>query len=150
MKVNLRSARPEDHDWIVAVVDDWWGRPVTSAVPRLFLDLFHRTSLVAEIDGEQVGFLIGFCSPSQDDCAYIHFVAVDPAHRGHSIGRLLYEEFLHLVRSEGHRIVSAVTAAVNVDSIAFHQQMGFAVSDPIDDYYRPGATHVLFSKQLDG
>jgi hypothetical protein len=43
----LRPARPADYDAIAAVVDDWWGRPVLSSIPRLFLDHFHRTSLIA-------------------------------------------------------------------------------------------------------
>jgi predicted GNAT superfamily acetyltransferase len=29
--ISLRTARPADYDAIIAVVDDWWGRPVNSA-----------------------------------------------------------------------------------------------------------------------
>jgi hypothetical protein len=31
----------------VAIVNDWWGRPIAGSLPRLFLDHFNRTSLVA-------------------------------------------------------------------------------------------------------
>ena len=44
----MRTARPDDYDAIAAVVNDWWGRPVLAALPRLFLDHFYRTSLVAD------------------------------------------------------------------------------------------------------
>ena len=44
-----RPAQPADYDAIAAVLDDWWGRPVLGALPRLFLDHFHATSRV--IDG---------------------------------------------------------------------------------------------------
>lgn len=55
----IRSARPADYDAIAAVVDDWWGRPVLPSLPRLFLDHFHRTSLVAEATHGLNAFLVG-------------------------------------------------------------------------------------------
>ncbi len=47
----LRSGRTraDDYDAIAAVADQWWDRPVLASLPRLFLDHFHRSSLV--IDG---------------------------------------------------------------------------------------------------
>jgi hypothetical protein len=45
----LRPARAADYDTIATVVDDWWGRPILSSLPRLFLDHFHRTSIIATI-----------------------------------------------------------------------------------------------------
>jgi len=48
-----RTARASDYPAIAAAVDDWWGRPVMGSLPRLFLDHFHRTSLV--VDGPGAG-----------------------------------------------------------------------------------------------
>jgi hypothetical protein len=50
-------------------------------MPRLFLDLFWRTSLVIDGPAGPDAFLIGIMSPSQRDRAYIHFVGVAPAAR---------------------------------------------------------------------
>jgi hypothetical protein len=80
--IKLRTAAAADYDRIIAVLDDWWGRPVRHSLPRVFLDHFYATSTVAESDGELAGFLIGFLSPSQPDAAYIHFVGVSPRLRG--------------------------------------------------------------------
>jgi hypothetical protein len=74
--IGLRTATAADYDQIIAVVDDWWGRPIRHALARVFLDHFFATSTIAEGDGELAGFLIGFLSPSQPDAAYIHFVGV--------------------------------------------------------------------------
>ena len=79
--IQLRTAEAADYDRVIAVVDDWWGRPLRHLLPRMFLDHFHATSFVAERDGDLAGFLIGFLSPSAGDAAYIHFVAVDPRSR---------------------------------------------------------------------
>jgi acetyltransferase (GNAT) family protein len=80
--ISIRTARAADYDGIISVVDDWWGRPVHHALPRLFLDHFHDTSFIAERPGgELAGFLVGFCSPAQRDCAYIQFAGVAPQER---------------------------------------------------------------------
>ncbi|MEU4227565.1 GNAT family N-acetyltransferase [Nonomuraea sp. NPDC026600] len=146
--LRLRPADPGDYDRIVAVVDDWWGRPIRSILPRLFLDHFHRTSMVAEEDGELVGFLIGFLSPSVADAAYIHFVGIDPRLRGSGLGRLLYQRFFELARA-GHRTsIRAITSPQNHGSIAFHTAMGFTVMGPVPDYDGPEVDRIIFQLHL--
>ncbi len=145
----LRPAVPEDYDPIAGVVDDWWGRPILPSLPRLFLDHFHRTSLVAEReDGQMAGFLIGFPSPSLLDEAYIHFVGVSPEARAGGVGRSLYDRFFAIARDHGRRTVKAVTSPVNAPSIAFHGRMGFTVSDPVPGYAGPGTALVTFERAI--
>ena len=144
----IRPARPGDYDRIAAVADRWWGRPILDVLPRLFLDHFHRTSLVAEQDGDLAGFVVGFLSPSLPDRAYLHFVGVSPTHRWHGLGRQLYERFFELAAAEGRTVVSAVTSPVNTGSIAFHRRMGFTASDPVTDYNGPGHHLVTFERPL--
>jgi ribosomal protein S18 acetylase RimI-like enzyme len=145
---SARPARPGDYDAIAAVVDDWWGRPVLAALPRLFLDHFHRTSLVIDGPAGLQAFLIGLLSPSEPDLAYIQFVGVSPAARGGGLGRRLYEEFFALARAGGRRRVGAVTAPVNSGSVAFHRSMGFTVTGPVADYDGPGRDKIVFEREL--
>ena len=146
--ITLRTATPADYDPIIAVVDDWWGRPIRHALPRVFLDHFYATSTVAEADGALAGFLIAFLSPSEPDQAYIHFVGVHPDRRGEGLARVLYERFFAVAAADGRRQVHAITAAVNTRSIAFHTAMGFTVTDPIPDYDGDAAPKVVFTRPL--
>jgi ribosomal protein S18 acetylase RimI-like enzyme len=146
--LEIRTARPEDYDPIAAVVDEWWGRPILPALPRLFFDHFHRTSLVAERDGELAGFLVGILSPSHPDEAYVHFVGVAPATRGTGLGARLYAEFLARAVADGRRTVEAVTSPVNEASIAFHRRLGFTVRGPVPDYNGPGAAMIVFRAEI--
>ena len=115
----VRMARPEDYDRIVAVVDDWWGRPVRPSLPRLFLDHFWSTSRVAEDDQGLAGFLVAFVSPAQPQVGYVHFAGIRPDHRKSGLGRQLYEEFANLARSQGCTELRAITAPENLESIRF-------------------------------
>lgn len=149
MDLGLSRARAADYDEIIAVVDDWWGRTVAGSLPRLFLDHFNRTSLVArDHDGVLTGFLIGVLSPSQPGRAYIHFVGVAPTARGRGLGRRLYEEFFALARAAGCVAVGAITSPVNAGSIAFHKSMGFAVTGPVVGYDGPGRDMMVFDRDL--
>lgn len=132
----VRQARPEDHDRIHPVLDEWWGRPVAGILQPLFLDHFFTTSYVAESDGALAGFLVGFLSPSRPRVAYIHFVGVHPEHRRSGLARDLYGRFFDLARRDGRTEVWAVTSPVNERSIAFHRAMGFTVSGPEHGHMR--------------
>jgi ribosomal protein S18 acetylase RimI-like enzyme len=148
LDVTLRTATPADYDSIAAVVDDWWGRPVSHILPRLFLDHFHATSAIAEAGDDLVGFLIGFLSPSLPDAAYIHFIGVHPDHRRGRLARVLYERFFAMAAADGRTVVRAVTSPANARSIAFHAALGFTVSDPTPGYDGPGDVKVRFERPL--
>ena len=146
--LTVRPARPGDFDTIIAVIDDWWGRPVSRGLTRLFLDHFFGTSLIAEHGGELAGFLIGFLSPAKPLQAYIHFAGVAPAWRGAGLARSLYEQFFDRARQDGRTVVKAITSPQNGPSIAFHRAMGFTASDPIRDYDGPSLDRVVFVRSV--
>lgn len=147
--ITVRAARAADFDRIIAVVDDWWGRPASRDLTRLFLDHFSDSSLIAEDDdGELAGFVVAFLSPSKPEMAYIHFTGVSPEHRRDGLARYLYERFFALARQEGRSVVKAITSPQNTRSIAFHTAMGFEPSEPIADYDGPSLDRVTFSRPL--
>jgi len=128
MTFQIRHLSPADYPLVISVIDDWWGgRHMADMLPRLFFEHFTDTSFAAERDGELVGLLVGFQSQSRPAEAYIHFVGIHPAERGHGLGRQLYEGFFAAARARGCDLVRAVTAPVNRGSVRFHAQMGFDI-----------------------
>ena len=158
MPIALRNAEPEDYPPIVRLVDTWWGgRAMASMLPRLFFTHFRPTTFVAEEDGRLVGFVAGFVSQTDPRQAYVQFVGVDPACRGHDVGRLLYERFFAAARAQGCEEVRCVTSPVNRGIIAFHLALGFeplpgdAAQDGVPstkDYDGPGESRVRFRRRL--
>ncbi len=128
----------------------WWGgREMAPILPRLFFLHFEGTTYVAEdAEGELAGFVCGFLSQSDPEEAYIHFVGVSPEHRGGGVGRTLYERFFAEARGEGRSVVRCVTSPSNVDSVTFHERLGFEVDRVVEDYDGPGEDRVLLLKRL--
>lgn len=165
-RTELRQAREQDYPAIAAGLQSWWTQPGFGAagarervalVPRLWLQHFAGTSLVAEQQGRFVGFLIGFLSPDRPEEGYIHFVGVAPNARRTSVGRHLYERFFETCRRADRRCVRCVTSPENTLSIAFHKAMGFEVEPGTEgtgpllakaDYDGPSVHRVAFVRAL--
>lgn len=163
--VKLRAARESDHPAIISGVHSWWSdsrtpqqsRELAMLLPRLFLQHFASTSLVA-YDGEALsGFLVGFYSADDDHDAYIHFAGVDPALRRQGLARRMYATFFDAAAVAGRRRVRAVTSPANRGSIAFHAALGFTtIPGPLEvegtwvhpDYDGPGQDLVRFTREL--
>jgi predicted GNAT superfamily acetyltransferase len=158
MSPNIRNANSIDFYDVSTVINDWWGgRQMRDMLPKLFFTHFRETSLIAEQDGNIVGFLNGFLSQTYPEEAYIHFVGVHPEFRQAGVARKLYERFFHVVCAHGRTTVRCVTSPVNTGSIAFHRRLGFEIErgdaevDGISvhtDYDGNGESRVLFVKRL--
>lgn len=156
--MEIRSVKGSDYNAISPLINEWWGgRQMSDMLPKLFFVHFNETSYIAEINGEIVGFLIGFLSQSYTNEAYIHFVGVHPEYRKNNIGKKLYNEFFHVVKKNDRNIVRCVTSPVNKASIAYHMRMGFEIekgNKEVDgitvfaDYDGPDQDRVLFVKKI--
>lgn len=159
MSVSIRGLSVDDYTAVIENIDAWWGgRHMADMLPRLFFVHFTSTSLAAITEeGELVGFLVGFHSPTRRGEAYIHFVGVDPTMRSHGVGRSLYSEFIAGAKAAGCDVVRAVTSPVNQGSIEFHLSLGFEMEEgPIErdgvwiqpDYDGPGKDRVRFRLKI--
>lgn len=154
-----RSIEESDYAPLISVINDWWGgRHMADMLPKLFFIHFRDTGFAVEDDdGRVIAFLIGFVSQTYPQEAYVHFVGVDPQYRKQGIAERLYEMFGEAVKAKGCNLIRCVTSPVNKGSIAFHQRIGFQVSegDAIVDgvavssnYDGQGSSRVLFVKKL--
>lgn len=99
------------------------------------------TALVAEVDGEVVGFCIvlapgvdygsvnyGWFDERYDRFAYLDRVAIDPAFQGRGIGRELYDrvEAEAITRGDADLFCLEINVRPRNDtSLAFHERLGF-------------------------
>jgi ribosomal protein S18 acetylase RimI-like enzyme len=143
----LRGATEADYPAVATAIQTWWtlpgldtpaaARERAALVPRLWLQHFAATSLLAERDGRLAGFLIGFLSQDRPAEGYIHFVGVAPDERGRGTGRRLYERFFAICRAARRDCVRCVTSPTNTLSIAFHEAMGFSIERSGEELAKP-------------
>jgi ribosomal protein S18 acetylase RimI-like enzyme len=115
--------RPEYYERKIAeVLDEESGRLVTS--------------LVAEVDGEVVGFIMGSVYLGEfgipESIAYIDTIGVDPEYQRQGIAGYLLDEFKTTVRKAGVKKVHTLVNWANTDLLGFFADQGFVAANTLN------------------
>lgn len=90
----------------------------------------RSVGLLAEQDGEAVGYLIGYVKEAYSlrpiKTADLESVYVKKAFRSQQVGQQLVEAFFTWAKERGAQRISVTAYATNERAIAFYQRMGFA------------------------
>jgi GNAT superfamily N-acetyltransferase len=143
--ISTRPLEKADYDYIVRVIDQWWGGPTSALAHPVYFYELGQHAMVAEVDTRVVGFLFGFTAP--DNSGYVHLVGIDPDFRRKHVGTLLYRTFEDRMRTVGIRRLKAITTLGNEGSVRFHEALGWT-SKRVDDYAGPGRARIVFTKEL--
>lgn len=142
----IRGITKADFDYIVAVLDNWWGGPSSERASPFFFHELGEWALIAEDGGRVVGFLLGLVSP-RTSTGYVHLVGIDPAFRRKGVGQELYRKFFDSCRHEGLSQIKAIGMVGYEAAAKFHTALGFE-SQEVPDYAGPGRARVVFSRKL--
>lgn len=145
--MQIRGITKADYDHVVSVLDRWWGGPSREQAHPIFFYELGEHALIADEQGEVIGFLLGFVSSGAPRTAYVHLVGIHPDHRRRGVGKRLYEVFSERARSAGAQRLKAITNVGNDGSIAFHRALGFSVAEDAH-YAGPNRPRVVFTRDL--
>jgi GNAT superfamily N-acetyltransferase len=151
-----------ENDFIdIAARSKEWGDIVIEreTIYHLLTRHFRGTCFVAEDRNKMIGYLLGFRSQSQPEEAYLHLVQVDPALRGHGVGRRMFSLFESSVKKMGCKKILAASRPQNKTAMTFYETVGFRPVQAgtmvevdgvmaIKDYNGPGKHVVLWSKDI--
>ncbi len=130
--IQVRSLTELDLDGIVRIGEkmrsryepDLWEGRVTYYLRRA-----PEGSVVAEIDGEVAGFMLGDIRSGEfgieEQCGWIEVMGVDPDCAGRGIGRALAQEMLKRFQARGVRKVRTMVDAAMPDVEMFFTRLGF-------------------------
>ncbi len=114
--MKIRGITKADFDYIVSVLDRWWGGPSGERAHPVFFYELGDQALIAEEETEVVGFLLGFVAPTHPPTGYVHLVGIHPDHRRRGVGKELYKQFTERCRAAGVGRLKAITTVGNEGS----------------------------------
>jgi ribosomal protein S18 acetylase RimI-like enzyme len=124
--VNVREATAADEqtllDLTAAIFAENWNRPwpAPEITPALWQD---SLVLLAEDDGEPVGYAYGQLQPGQ--FVHVNIVYVVPEHRRRGVARALLNAFASRAREQGIGHMSLDVATANADGREAWRRLGF-------------------------
>lgn len=111
--ITIRNMRSHDISNIIAISNGIVGKDrVTSWKQSLesSLGVYPMICLIADINGEIVGFLIGDTSNWEyglPPCAWIQMIGVKKEYQGKGIGKMLLQQFNTNCKQDGFKLVQA-------------------------------------------
>ena len=135
-RVNLRKAEPNDVATVLAFIQslaeyERLSDECVATQEKLARTLFgeHKFAdvLLAEIDGEAVGFALYYYHYSTFNAApslWLEDLFVDPNRRGAGVGKSLLKELCRIAQGEGCERVEWWVLDWNEDSIRFYESIG--------------------------
>ena len=142
----IRGITKRDYDYIVSVLDTWWGGPSSERASPFFFHELGEHAWIAEEDDRVVGFLLGLAVPSRR-IGYVHLVGIDPMYRRNGVGKLLYQHFAEACRRTGLSHLKAIGMVGHEGSRQFHTAQGFEAAE-VADYAGPGRARMVYTKAL--
>ena len=131
-RLNIRPLTIGDLDAIVEI--DWkvLGKPRKDYWEKrieLINTRYPHSSLVAELDGNVVGFIVGEVSGWEfgvpDTIGWISTIGVDPAYQHQGVAKKLTQEFIENLKAIGVSMVYTLVNWNEWDLLKFFHAMGF-------------------------
>ena len=131
-RLNIRSLTIGDLDAIVEidrkvlgkVRRDFWEKKIELPNPRYLL-----SDLVAELDGNVIGFIVGEVSGWEfgipETVGWISTIGVDPVYQHKGVARKLSQEFVKNLKAMGVSVVYTLVNWSDWDLLKFFRAMGF-------------------------
>ncbi len=137
--VKIRTLRKEDLDAIIKIDErvlgesrkDYWERKL-----ERMNDKSSQISLVAEVEGEVIGFILGDVSGWEfgvpETIGWMDTIGVDPAYQKKGVASALAHELIKNLKTIGVKTIYTLVNWNDWDLLQFFHAMGFTRGDMIN------------------
>lgn len=143
--IRLRNFEKQDIKRVMAIE----GESFLDGDAALYLELYEEWPegfLVAEYDGEVIGFVVLVLTPEGD--GRIFAIAVDSMYRGRGVGRVLLKIAFNMLRKRKIGYVRLEVRVSNHIAHRLYRSMGFVEIGFIPFYYKDGEGAIMMRKVL--
>jgi RimJ/RimL family protein N-acetyltransferase len=155
--MKIEKCTIEDFNEIISNISDFWGSDRTLHLHQSFLiHEFGNTAFIIKDKGNVIAYLFGFFSQTQS-LAYVHLIGVREKYQKHGLGKMLYDNFIEIAKSQNIHKIKAITKPFNIKSINFHKnKIGMSLQgepnengiNVIKNYSGMNEDRVVFEKQI--
>jgi len=145
--LEVREARSEDLDRVYEIEKLCFGKDAYDpSLLLLYLNLSPETFLVAEQEGEVVGYVVGVIRRWGE--GHVISLAVHPKRRRRGIGTALMRELLRRFAEKGARVARLEVRVSNEAAIRLYEKLNFIKVGVVKHYYPDGEDAYLMVARL--
>jgi len=110
---------------------------------------YNSTGLIAELNGEIVGFVIAKIHKDKKSATgHILTIDVSPKHRRKGIGLRLLKEIERIFKDNGVRVCFLEAREDNIAGLSLYQKFGYGEVERLENYYGNGIMGYRYCKVL--
>lgn len=135
----IRPLRKEDYVQIAEIDKKTTGRDRLNywrLRTEIALTESSVISLVAEVDGKIVGFILGYIGgweyTAPENVGWINTIVVTPEYQRRGIGQMLFNEMVEYMKKSGIKSIYAFVYWRDFDLLRFFDSIGFEKGDMIN------------------
>ncbi|MBS3815032.1 MAG: ribosomal protein S18-alanine N-acetyltransferase [Hadesarchaea archaeon] len=144
--IQVRDFKPSDMRKVMEIEHEAFKDPYPRSLLEHIRELHPDGFMVAEINGEIVGYIIGVMRWGGE--GHILAVAVAPLYRRKGVGTSLMVNMMERLRREGANSIRIEARASNEGAQEFYRKLNFKERKLVPSYYSDGEAAVLMRKKL--
>lgn len=141
----IRRLLPRDFQGVLDIDNEVFGG-YDPSIFTAFYEYYGNTTLVAEINSQVVGFVLGFKHTPLE--GRVFWLAVRPGFQTRGVGRRLLATILSIFRQIGAVSATLEVRVSNKKAQTLYSQMGFRVADIYPGYYSDGETALVMKRMI--
>ncbi|RLF74492.1 MAG: ribosomal-protein-alanine N-acetyltransferase [Thermoplasmata archaeon] len=145
-QIIFRPFRPEDVEDVLKIASSRFKEKYSSSLILQIYNYFPEGFLVAELEGEIVGYITAV--PHYPTSLRVLMVAVKREHEGRGIGSQLMGRIETLAYMKGYSSVKLEVRQDNIRAIGFYRSRGYRTVGMIEHYYSDGSDAFIMEKPL--
>jgi len=121
----------------------------TKQLLTLLLQDSNSVSLIAQVNGEIAGFIIGLIQHIRGTkSGHIYTMDVAIKYRRKGVGAKLLKEIEHIFAQKGVKVCYLEARQNNIAALELYKKQGYAEMERLDNYYFEGGHGVRLQKRL--
>lgn len=144
--VKIRQFSPQDFESVAKISQESFPHPWSEEYLKKVSQDHARDILIAESDGQIVGYILGYIK--SDRSGSIKILAVDPDYRRQGIGQKLINAALEKMKKSGCEEVFLKLRTNNSTADNFYQEIGFERDKTLKGYFSNGDDAYIMRKNL--
>jgi ribosomal-protein-alanine N-acetyltransferase len=145
--LSIRKFQPSDFQRVLAIEQEAFHEHNPLAYMRLY-EMNPDRFLVAEKDGEVIGFAVGM--PLTDEIARLLSVAVAKKYRRSGVATQLINEIADIFINKGFKSLQLEVQRSNISAQHLYKTLKFGIIGTIQNYYANGEDAIVMRRILNG